>query len=399
MCSSTAPRRLPAIAEAIEAARSSVCARRLVLLARLPPARDDEPRTLRDLLGRVARARRRAGARLGRARRCRSSSPTAGEVRELRDALIARHARPRRARRARAADALPPREARDRRRRGRVRRRDRPDLARRRPPRHAASTRRAARSAGTTRRHALRGPAVADVADALPRCAGTRSTGEQLPAPSTAAGSRATSSCRSCARCPEKIYDALPRGEFSILEATCAALRSAERLIYLENQFLWSPEIVAVLADKLRSPPSDDFRLLVAAARPSRTTATTTRAASSGVLAAADGGAGPLPRLHAPPARRRTHSPSTSTRRSAIVDDRWLTIGSANLNEHSLFNDTEMNIVTRDAGDRARDAAAALERAPRARPVELDGDPRRSSTASGGRSPRSSSACRSAASR
>jgi len=29
----------------------------------------------------------------------------------------------------------------------------------------------------------------------------------------------------------------------------------------------------------------------------------------------------------------------------AIVDDRWLTLGSANLNEHSLFNDTEMNVV------------------------------------------------------
>lgn len=32
----------------------------------------------------------------------------------------------------------------------------------------------------------------------------------------------------------------------------------------------------------------------------------------------------------------------------AIVDDAWLTIGSANLNEHSLFNDTEMNIVCHD---------------------------------------------------
>jgi phosphatidylserine/phosphatidylglycerophosphate/cardiolipin synthase-like enzyme len=31
-----------------------------------------------------------------------------------------------------------------------------------------------------------------------------------------------------------------------------------------------------------------------------------------------------------------------------IVDDTWLTIGSANLNDHSLFNDTEMNIVTHD---------------------------------------------------
>ena len=32
-----------------------------------------------------------------------------------------------------------------------------------------------------------------------------------------------------------------------------------------------------------------------------------------------------------------------------IVDDRWLTLGSANLNEHSLFNDTEVNVVTGDA--------------------------------------------------
>ena len=33
-----------------------------------------------------------------------------------------------------------------------------------------------------------------------------------------------------------------------------------------------------------------------------------------------------------------------------IVDDRWLTVGSANLNAHSLLNDTEMNVVTDDAG-------------------------------------------------
>jgi phosphatidylserine/phosphatidylglycerophosphate/cardiolipin synthase-like enzyme len=33
-----------------------------------------------------------------------------------------------------------------------------------------------------------------------------------------------------------------------------------------------------------------------------------------------------------------------------IIDDRWLTLGSANLNEHSLFNDTEMNVVAHDAG-------------------------------------------------
>jgi phosphatidylserine/phosphatidylglycerophosphate/cardiolipin synthase-like enzyme len=32
-----------------------------------------------------------------------------------------------------------------------------------------------------------------------------------------------------------------------------------------------------------------------------------------------------------------------------IVDDEWLTLGSANLNERSLFNDSEVNICTDDA--------------------------------------------------
>src|SRR5213076_233413 len=58
-----------------------------------------------------------------------------------------------------------------------------------------------------------------------------------------------------------------------------------------------------------------------------------------------------------------------------IVDDRWLTIGSANLNEHSLFNDSEVNVVTHDPG---------LARAVRLRlwaehlgckQAELEGDP------------------------
>ena len=53
------------------------------------------------------------------------------------------------------------------------------------------------------------------------------------------------------------MYDAVPHGEFRILESYLRALRSARSFVYLENQFLWSPEIVDVLRDKLRDPPSD----------------------------------------------------------------------------------------------------------------------------------------------
>ena len=50
-----------------------------------------------------------------------------------------------------------------------------------------------------------------------------------------------------------------------------------------------------------------------------------------------------------------------------IVDDPWLTLGSANLNEHSLFNDTEMNVVTCDATSRARRACVSGQSTWRAR--------------------------------
>jgi phosphatidylserine/phosphatidylglycerophosphate/cardiolipin synthase-like enzyme len=58
-----------------------------------------------------------------------------------------------------------------------------------------------------------------------------------------------------------------------------------------------------------------------------------------------------------------------------VVDDRWLTVGSANLNEHSLFNDTEMNVVSHDPG-LARQVRLRLWAEHLERPVEsLEGDP------------------------
>jgi phosphatidylserine/phosphatidylglycerophosphate/cardiolipin synthase-like enzyme len=145
---------------------------------------------------------------------------------------------------------------------------------------------------------------------------------------------------------PEKIYDELPRGEFTICEAYLGALRSAERLIYIENQFLWSSEVVRILVDKLRHPPSDEFRILLVLPAHPNNGGDDTRG-QLGVLAEADGNArrALACTVYAGserPERVYIHSKIT------IIDDQWLTIGSANLNEHSLFNDTEMNVVVSD---------------------------------------------------
>ncbi len=146
---------------------------------------------------------------------------------------------------------------------------------------------------------------------------------------------------------PEGAYPVLPRGEFSVLETYVRALRSASRLIYLENQFLWSPEIVAILESKLRHPPSDDFRIVVLLPHKANNGQDDTRG-MLGRLVAADDGAG---RFLATTILSRTGSQSGPLyvhAKIGIVDDAWLAIGSANLNEHSLFNDSEVDVVTCD---------------------------------------------------
>ena len=202
----------------------------------------------------------------------------------------------------------------------------------------------------------LRGPAVKDVHDHFV-LRWRELTGERLERPgfSSPAGEQTVQVVRTVA---ENMYEALPHGDFRILESYVRAIRGAERLIYLENQFLWAPEIADLLAEKLRRPPHPDFRLVVLL--PSRANnGQDDTMGQLGQLVAADDGAG---RLLATTIR------SLSGHRDdrlyvhakvGIVDDRWLTVGSANLNAHSLLNDTEMNVVTDDA-DLARETRLRL---------------------------------------
>ena len=189
------------------------------------------------------------------------------------------------------------------------------------------------------------GPAVADVAEHF-RMRWHEATGQMLnPVVQTErAGEIDLQIVRTV---PERIYRASPRGEFRILESYLRALRSAQRLIYLENQFLWSPEIASALCDKLARPPSPEFRLLLVLPAKPNTGSDDTRGVLAELIEAdADAGRILACTLYARSGRRT--DPIYVHAKIGIVDDAWLTLGSANLNEHSLFNDTEMNLVTRD---------------------------------------------------
>jgi phosphatidylserine/phosphatidylglycerophosphate/cardiolipin synthase-like enzyme len=190
----------------------------------------------------------------------------------------------------------------------------------------------------------IEGPAVAEVAAHF-AARWLEIAGETLPAPE-APPEAGSSSVQIVRTIPEKTYDFAPHGDFSLLDSYLRALRSAESLVYLENQFLWSPEITEVLLEKLRRPPSPDFRMVLVLPQKPSNGADTTRGQLGRLLDADDGNkrliAATLVSHGDDPGPVYVHA------KLSIVDDSWLSVGSANLNEHSLFNDTELNVVTDD---------------------------------------------------
>jgi phosphatidylserine/phosphatidylglycerophosphate/cardiolipin synthase-like enzyme len=188
----------------------------------------------------------------------------------------------------------------------------------------------------------LEGPIVADVADHY-----RLRWPDPLPAPQRRPGVEGGCDAQLVRTVPERVYDGLPKGEFTILESYARALRGAERYVYLESQFLWSPELIEILVDRLVDPPHRDFRVVVLLPAKPNTGTDDTRG-QLGVLVDAAKRGGDEKRLLActlfQPRGRIVYVHA----KIGIVDDRWMTVGSANLNEHSLFNDTEVNIVVRD---------------------------------------------------
>ncbi|MEA2681862.1 MAG: hypothetical protein QOK05_190 [Chloroflexota bacterium] len=202
----------------------------------------------------------------------------------------------------------------------------------------------------------VEGPAARDVAEHF-RLRWQATTGEVLPATVVpeAAGKVEVQVVRTL---PDGMYQDVRRGEFRILESYLRAIRSARRCIYLENQFLWSPEVLEALRAKLRDPPTDAFRLVVLLPAKANSGADDTRG-QLGTLIQADGGGHRLLACTLVSPNGGAGNPVYVHAKIGIVDDRWITIGSANLNEHSLFNDSEVNIVSCDPGV-ARDTRERL---------------------------------------
>src|SRR5262249_44817639 len=113
-------------------------------------------------------------------------------------------------------------------------------------------------------------------------------------------------------------------------------------------------------ADKLRKPPTPQFRVVIVLPAKANNGAEDTRGQVGVLLDADDGGRRILAATtrSLSPAKDRA-DPLYVHAKVAVVDDRWLIVGSANINAHSFFNDTEMCVATDDAA-LARDTRVRL---------------------------------------
>jgi len=192
----------------------------------------------------------------------------------------------------------------------------------------------------------LRGPAVADVAAHFAD-RWRASTGEHLapaPPPPPAGSSRVQILRTEPARGRRRPGVA----DFSGLQGHVAALRGARKLIYLESQYLRSVEVLGLLADKLRDPPSADFRVVAVLPHNPQGGYDATHGQLR-LLEQADAGSGRFLACSlrtAAPGRRR---PVYVHAKVVVVDDEWLSIGSLNLSGHALFNAVEVQLATDDA--------------------------------------------------
>ena len=236
----------------------------------------------------------------------------------------------------------------------------------------------------------IEGPAVADVAEHF-RLRWHGAADEELPTPKVpeAAGDVDLQIVRTI---PENVYErSLPRGDFSVLESYVGAIRSAERLIYIENQFLWSSEIVELIAEKLRDPPHDDFRVVLLLPVSANDGADVSRGQVAALIQADDDNA----RFLACSVYARTgklRDPIYVHSKVAIVDDRWLTDRLGEPQRALALQRLRGQRRRPRRGPRTRHAPTPLVGASRAsRSTRSTAIRRRSSTSAGSRSPRSSS--------
>lgn len=143
-------------------------------------------------------------------------------------------------------------------------------------------------------------------------------------------------------------YPFAPDGERSTARGYAKAVRRARRLIYVEDQYLWSKGVAQVFADALRREPGlhlvavvprfpdQDGRLAVAAERHGHASALAEVRAAGG------------DRFQVLDVENRESEAVYVHAKVCVVDDVWASVGSDNFNRRSWTHDSELTAAVLD---------------------------------------------------
>ncbi len=153
-------------------------------------------------------------------------------------------------------------------------------------------------------------------------------------------------------------YPFARKGERSVARGYRKAAGQANRLIFVEDQYLWAPEIVAPFAAALRDNPQLHFIAVIPLhpdqdGRFSEPPNLIARGQALQTLRAAGGD-----RVGVFGLLNRDQTPIYVHAKVAIVDDVWAGVGSANLNRRSWTHDSELTCAVVD--DRRDERAPAV---------------------------------------
>ena len=152
-------------------------------------------------------------------------------------------------------------------------------------------------------------------------------------------------------------YPFAPHGERSVARGFTKALGRARRLVYLEDQYMWSPHIARVLAAALRRSPQ--LHLVVVVPRHSDVDGRWALPPNQvGRLQAMQVCRTAAPdRVHVFDLENHAGNPVYVHAKVAVMDDTWACVGSANLNRRSWTHDSELSAAVLDAARDGREPA------------------------------------------
>ncbi|MFC4950270.1 phospholipase D family protein [Pseudonocardia sp. GCM10023141] len=143
-------------------------------------------------------------------------------------------------------------------------------------------------------------------------------------------------------------YPFAPDGERSVARGYTKALGRARRLVYLQDQYLWSPHIARLLAAALRRSP--ELHLVVIVPRHSdvdgRFSLPPNQVGRWEALRVCRAAASD--RVHVFDLENHHGTPVYGHAKVAVVDDVWAAAGSANLNRRSWSHDSELTVAVLD---------------------------------------------------